>query len=253
MAKQKTKSTFIGLKVTSEQAETIAQLQQQLNTATKTELILKALELLATSSQAFPPPVSTGIPKFLPQVATSLELSRLETETRQYLGVLKQTQDRSEEVMKHMVKELAKVDQTVDKYHSDKSYLIQMLLDIQRESRWLPKEALFWISEKLNIPLSQIYHVATFYKAFSLVPQGRHSVAVCLGTACHVRGAPQLLEKVTETLRIKPGETSGDLRFSLSTVNCLGCCALGPVMTVDEEYHSNPSTQEMEKIFASCD
>lgn len=253
MAKQKTKSTFIGLKVTDEQAETISQLQQLLHTSTKTEVFLKALELLATSSQAFPPLLSQGMPKSLPQVATSLELSRLETETRQYLGVLKQTQIRSEEVMKHMVKELAKVDQTLDKYNNDKSYLIQMLLDIQRENRWLPKEALLWLSQKLGIPLSQIYHVATFYKAFSLVPQGRHSVAVCLGTACHVRGAPKLLEKVTETLRINPGETSGDLRFSLATVNCLGCCALGPVMTVDGEYHSNPSTQEMEKVFASCD
>ncbi len=253
MAKQKTKSTFIGLKVTSEQAETIAQLQQSLHTPTKTELILKALELLATSSQAFPPLPSPGMPKSLPQVATSLELSRLETETRQYLSILRETQNRSEEVMKHMVRELARIDQTVDKYKGDKSYLIQMLLDIQRENRWLPKEALFWLSQKMDIPLSQIYHVATFYKAFSLVPQGRHSVAVCLGTACHVRGAPKLLEKATEALKINPGETSSDMRFSLTTVNCLGCCALGPVITVDGEYHSKPSIQEMEKVFASCD
>jgi NADH-quinone oxidoreductase subunit E len=253
MTKQKTKSTFIGLKVTDEQAETIAQLQQQLRSSTKTEVILRALELLATSSQAFPQLSSQGLPRSLPRVATSLELSRLETETRQYLGVLRETQDRSEEVMKQMVKELARVDQTVDKYNCDRSYLIQMLLDIQRENRWLPKEALLWLSQKLDIPLSHIYHVATFYKAFSLVPQGRHSVAVCLGTACHVRGAPKLLEKVTEALKINPGETSGDMRFSLATVNCLGCCALGPVMTVDGEYHSNPATQEMEEFFASCD
>ena len=127
-----------------------------------------------------------------------------------------------------------------------------MLLDIQRDNRWLPKEALLWLSQKLSIPLSQIYHVATFYKAFSLVPQGRHSVAVCLGTACHVRGAPRLLEKVSDTLRINPGETTSDLRFSLATVNCLGCCALGPVMTLDGEYHSNPSTEQMEKLFTGC-
>ncbi|MBN1863126.1 MAG: NAD(P)H-dependent oxidoreductase subunit E [Dehalococcoidales bacterium] len=154
--------------------------------------------------------------------------------------------------MKQMVQELAKIDQTVDKYHGDRNYLIQILLDIQRENRWLPRDALIWISEKLDVPLSQIYHIATFYKAFSLVPQGRHSVSVCTGTACHVRGAPRLLEKVTDTLKIRPGETSSDQRFSLSTVNCLGCCALGPVMVVDDEYHSNPSTEEMEKLFSAC-
>ena len=152
-----------------------------------------------------------------------------------------------------MVQELAQIDETVDKYGGDKNYLIQILLDIQRENRWLPKDALMWVSQKLDIPLSQIYHIATFYKAFSLVPQGRHSVSVCMGTACHVRGAPRLLEKVTDTLRIRPGETSRDMKFTLKTVNCLGCCALGPVMLVNDEYHSNPSTEEMETIFSTCD
>ena len=84
------------------------------------------------------------------------------------------------------------------------------------------------------------------------MPQGRHSVSVCVGTACHVRGAPRLLEKVTDTLKVKPEETSSDLRFTLNTVNCLGCCALGPVIVVDDEYHSNPSTEAMEKIFNAC-
>ena len=152
-----------------------------------------------------------------------------------------------------MVQELAKIDQTVDKYGGDKNYLIQILLDIQRENRWLPKDALMWVSQKLDVPLSQIYHIATFYKAFSLVPQGRHSVSVCMGTACHVRGAPRLLDRVSETLKIKPGKTSSDMKFTLSTVNCLGCCALGPVILVDDEYHSNPSIEKMEKIFSACD
>jgi len=109
------------------------------------------------------------------------------------------------------------------------------------------------ISQKLDIPLTQIYHIATFYKAFSLVPKGRHSVVVCMGTACHVRGAPRLLDRITEFLNIRPGATSSDMRFTLNTVNCLGCCALGPVMVVDGEYHSNPSTKEVERIFAACD
>ena len=134
----------------------------------------------------------------------------------------------------------------------DKSALIQMLLAMQRENRWLSEDALLWVSRKLGVPMTQIYHIATFYKAFSLKPQGRHSVSVCLGTACHVRGATHLLDKVMETLEIKPGETSRDLQFTLNTVNCLGCCALGPVMMVDGKYHSNPSTNEIKEIFTAC-
>jgi len=152
-----------------------------------------------------------------------------------------------------MVQEQAQVDKIVNKYRGDRSALIQALLDIQRENRWLPKDALKRVSQKLGIPLSQIYQISTFYKAFSLTPKGRHSVLVCLGTACQVRGAPRLLDRVTETLTIKPGETSTDMRFSLDTVNCLGCCALGPVMVVDKEFHSKPSTKEIEQIAAACE
>jgi len=142
--------------------------------------------------------------------------------------------------MKQMVQEL------------DRSALIQVLLDIQRENRWLPKDALKQVSQRLGVPLTQIYHISTFYKAFSLVPRGRHSVSVCTGTACHVRGAPRLSDKVIETLKIKPGETSTDMRFSLDAVNCLGCCALGPVIVVDGKYYGNPSTEELERIVAAC-
>jgi len=141
--------------------------------------------------------------------------------------------------MKQMVQEL------------DRSALIQMLLDIQSENRWLPKDALKQVSQRLGVPLTQIYHISTFYKAFSLVPRGRHSVSVCLGTACHVRGAPRLSDKVIEILKIKPGETSTDMQFSLDTVNCLGCCALGPVMVVDGEYYSKPTAKEIEQIITA--
>jgi len=253
MAKKKTKSTFIGLKVTSEQAETLARLQEVLNSPTKTEVLLKGLDLLANNSLLPAPVPARPDPKTIPRIATSLELSQLEAEAHRYLSILQQTKNRSEEVMKQMVQELAQIDQTVDKYGGDKNCLIQILLDIQRENRWLPKDALMWVSQKLDIPLTQIYHIATFYKAFSLIPQGRHSVSVCTGTACHVRGAPRLLDKVTETLKIKPGETSSNMKFTLKTVNCIGCCALGPVMLVDDAYHSNPSTEEMGKIFSTCD
>lgn len=135
---------------------------------------------------------------------------------------------------------------------SDSSELIQVLLAIQKKNHWLPEDALIWVSKRIGVSLTQIYHVATFYKAFSLKPQGRHEVAVCLGTACHVRGAPRLLDKVMDTLQIKPGETSRDLEFSLKTVNCLGCCALGPVMMVDGKYHSKPSSEKVKEIFDAC-
>ncbi len=145
------------------------------------------------------------------------------------------------------------VDKIIDKYKSDKSALIQILLEIQKQNRWLPRDTLMVVSKKLGVPLSQVYRVATFYKAFSLIPQGRHLFTVCMGTACHVRGSPRLLDRVEDTLKIKPEETSKDQKFTLETVNCLGCCALGPVMVVDGEYHSNPPSKELEELVAACD
>ena len=253
MAKRKTKSAFIGLKVTSEQAETIARLQEVLNSPTKTEVLLKGLDLLSKSHSSTPAPGEDRLTaKPEPRIATSLELSQLEAEARRYMSILQQTKNRSEEVMKQMVQELAKIDQTVDKYGGDKNYLIQILLDIQQENRWLPKDALMWVSQKLDVPLSQIYHIATFYKAFSLVPRGRHLVRVCTGTACHVRGSMRLSDRASQLLNLSPGETTKDLRFSFETVNCLGCCALGPVIVIDGEYHSNPATPELEKLLDAC-
>ncbi len=150
-----------------------------------------------------------------------------------------------------MVQELAEIDEIVGKYGGDRSALIQVLLEVQRGNRWLPKDALKRVSQKLGVPLTQIYHISTFYKAFSLIPKGRHSVSVCLGTACQVRGAPRLLDKVIETVKIKPGETSTDMQFSLDTVNCLGCCALGPVIVVDGEYYGKPSAKDIEQIISA--
>ncbi|MBN2075306.1 MAG: NAD(P)H-dependent oxidoreductase subunit E [Dehalococcoidales bacterium] len=134
---------------------------------------------------------------------------------------------------------------------SSSSALIQTLLAIQAQNNYLPEDALIWVSRQLAVPLTRIYNVATFYKAFSLKPQGRHLVSVCMGTACHVREAPRLLDKVTDTLQISPGETTRDLQFSLTTVNCLGCCALGPVMMIDDKYYSNPSIEELKGLFES--
>ena len=157
------------------------------------------------------------------------------------------------DTVKKLVEELGSTENIIDKYGADKSALIQILLEIQRENRWLPASVLLTVSEKLGIPLSQVYRVATFYKAFSLTPQGRHLVTVCMGTACHVRGSPRLLDRVTDALKISPGESSQDMKFTLETVNCLGCCALGPVMVIDGEYHSNPPAKDIEELLATRD
>ncbi len=129
--------------------------------------------------------------------------------------------------------DMDKVDQIIDKHNCEASSLIQVLLDIQGANNWLPKEALDRVAERLQVPLTRIQHIATFYKAFSVVPKGRHGVHICLGTACHVRGASRILDTVQDVTGLNPGETDLDLKFSLETVNCLGCCALGPVMEVD--------------------
>jgi len=140
------------------------------------------------------------------------------------------------------------VDRILEQYEYESNYLIQVLLDIQKMNRWLPEDVLLYVSEKLEVPLPQVYQIATFYKGFSLNRRGEHTIAVCQGTACHVRGASPLLEKVTQKLQIAPGKTTEDNCFSLLTVNCMGCCALGPVLAVDDTYYSNPSAAEFAKI-----
>ncbi len=137
---------------------------------------------------------------------------------------------------------LAAVDRIVDGHGGEPSCLVQVLLEIQSEYRWLPGEALRHVGQRLGVPQSRIRHIATFYKAFSLVPKGRHEVHVCMGTACHVRGALRVLDKVKEITGIGPGETDLQLKFSLETVNCLGCCALGPVVEIDGKTHGKIST-----------
>ncbi len=112
--------------------------------------------------------------------------------------------------------DIDRIDQIIDKHQCEASSLIQILLEIQSENHWLPKEILERVHEKLNVPLSRIQHIATFYKAFSLVPKGRHEVHICMGTACHVRGAGRVLDTAEEATGIKPGETDLDLNFSLN-------------------------------------
>jgi NADH-quinone oxidoreductase subunit E len=139
-------------------------------------------------------------------------------------------------------------DRIIDKYGADREKLVQILLDIQDEQRWLPKPVLERVAKRLDVPLSYLYNVVTFYKHFSLVPRGRHNMHVCVGTACHVRGAERLIDRVKQATGAGPGEMTADEKFSVDTVNCLGCCALGPVMVADEEYLSNPTTKEIAEL-----
>jgi NADH-quinone oxidoreductase subunit E len=145
------------------------------------------------------------------------------------------------------------IDRILDKHQNDASSLIQILLEIQRENRWLPKEAIEKVAEKLEVPLSQIHHIVTFYKAFNLLPKGRHEIHVCTGTACHVRGAQRLLDSIQDLTGIKPGETDTELKFSLETVGCVGCCALGPVMVIDGEYHGKMAPAMSEDVLKTYD
>jgi NADH-quinone oxidoreductase subunit E len=148
--------------------------------------------------------------------------------------------------------EIEKVDKIIDKHNGQASSLLQILLDIQKENNWLPKEVIARVSERLEVPLNRIQHIVTFYKAFSLVPKGRHQVHLCVGTACHVRGATRILDTVEEAIGIKPGETDLDLKYSLETVNCLGCCALGPVVEIDGKVHGKMTpvkTSEVLKLY----
>ncbi|MDF1553358.1 MAG: NAD(P)H-dependent oxidoreductase subunit E [Deferrisomatales bacterium] len=138
--------------------------------------------------------------------------------------------------------DIARVDEIVERHKADASALIQILLDIQAENHWLPKTALERVGERLQVPFTRIQHIATFYKAFSLVPKGRNKIHVCMGTACHVRGAQRVLDTVQGATGVGPGETDVDLNFSVETVNCLGCCALGPVLEINGKTHGKMTT-----------
>ncbi len=129
------------------------------------------------------------------------------------------------------------VNGVLERYGYDRSSLIGILQDVQRELRWLPEEALRMISWRLDVPLTQLYAIGSFYKAFSLKPRGRHLVNVCLGTACHVRGGVAIEQALEKNLKILPGETTADDRFTMEVVRCVGCCGLAPVIVIDEDFH----------------
>ena len=146
-----------------------------------------------------------------------------------------------------------KVEAIVDNYQRNKGLLISIIQDIQAEYNYLPKEALIQVSQSLDIPLSQVYSVVTFFKAFSLEPRGRHLINVCLGTACHVRGGGKILESLERELGINAGKTTGDRKFTLETVNCVGACALGPIVIVDGEFSGQMATNKVKPLVENYD
>jgi NADH-quinone oxidoreductase subunit E len=147
--------------------------------------------------------------------------------------------------------EFVKIDRILRRYRNQKSSLISILHDVQTEYNYLPKESLEKIAEMIGVPLSRVYSTATFFKAFSLKPRGKHLITVCLGTACHVRGAPRIAEEIERILGIKSGETTENQNFTLETVNCLGCCAIGPIMVVDNKYFGEITTAKIASILKS--
>lgn len=136
----------------------------------------------------------------------------------------------------------------LNEYGSEQKELIHMLHRVQSEYGYIPEEAIRQIARHLKISESEIYGVLTFYKAFSLKPRGKHLITICMGTACHVRGAPRILDEFSRQLEVSPGETSEDNLFTLETVNCVGACALGPIAIADGEYHGQLKTGAIETI-----
>jgi NADH:ubiquinone oxidoreductase subunit E/NAD-dependent dihydropyrimidine dehydrogenase PreA subunit len=145
------------------------------------------------------------------------------------------------------------VDRALETHRPERAPLIFVLQDINRDLGYLPEEALRYVSHHAGVPLMAVYHVATFYKAFSLTPRGKHVVRVCMGTACHVRGAPRVLEAMKGELGVESGQTTKDLKYTLETVNCLGTCPLAPVVVIDSKYHGNTTPTKVKKILKACE
>jgi len=144
--------------------------------------------------------------------------------------------------------ELATIEGIIRQHGAQRSALIAMLQDVQHEYTYLPKDVLIHLSRTVGVPLSRAYSLATFYRAFSLKPKGRHVISVCLGTACHVRGAVRILEKFERGLHLRPGETTQDLQFGLEQVRCLGCCGLAPVVMVGNDVFGKVTSPKVEDI-----
>ena len=135
-----------------------------------------------------------------------------------------------------------------EEFGNDKENLIMILQAIQKHYNYLPQPALTYLATKIDIPLSKIYGVATFYSTFSLAPRGRNIISICLGTACHVRGAERVREQIQENIRIEEGQTTEDMRYTLESVRCIGCCSLGPVVKINEDMHGRITPDQIGQV-----
>ncbi len=144
--------------------------------------------------------------------------------------------------------DLQAVCEIIERHGHRRASLVGILQDIQAKMNYLPRKALVQVARSLDLPLTDIYEVATFYKAFSLDPRGKHTIQVCLGTACHVRGGARVLDYLENRLEVRPGETTQDQSFTLESVNCLGACALGPMIVIDKKYYGKINTNKIESI-----
>lgn len=174
------------------------------------------------------------------------ELSYLEAEAKYHAESLGQIKKKERAIL-DIRHDLQQADDVMEKYGFEKSALIQILLDVQEKFHWLPRHLLHWIGARLNVPPREIYTIANFYEAFSLEPRGRHLFQVCTGTACHVRGSSEMLTRLSAVLGLKPGQTDSKQLVTLKTVHCLGCCALAPVVQIDNKYYHDPSKKKLEE------
>jgi NADH-quinone oxidoreductase subunit E len=148
--------------------------------------------------------------------------------------------------------DLSKVEAILARYAHSKGALVHILQDIQTELRYLPRDAVALVAKSIGVPFSKAFAVATFYKAFSLEPRGEIVLRICTGTACHIRGAQVLADEAIEALGIQPGRTTPDLKFTLETVNCVGACAMAPVVQAGERYLGNLKPGEVGKFIKTC-
>ena len=145
---------------------------------------------------------------------------------------------------------MEKLDQIIANFKESGESLIALLQDLSREIGYLPEESLHYVSKQLDIPLGKLFSLATFYNSFRMEPLGKHHICVCVGTACHVKGAQQIVDTLERELGIKPGDRTADNQFSLETVNCLGTCALGPLVVADDEYHGNMNQKKIKSLLS---
>lgn len=162
---------------------------------------------------------------------------------------LEKKQERRERVVDELVS-LTIVDEIIARYHYNEASLIAILQDIQKQFNYLPQNILRHVALTMNVPLTRVFSISTFYKAFSLKPRGEHLIDVCLGTACHVRGGMNVMERLERELGINSGETTYDEKFSLKSVRCVGCCGLAPVVVIDDEFHGKLTQEKVPKILA---